>query len=186
MSRSIGVDRTHLVIRLQAALTAAAAVLLALSWASDATAAPASQSAFALAVHAGHYDVGSGRAETEAGVELRAATAFLGLAHAGGVMVNSGGAAYAYYGLRRPIKLGRWLVVTPHTGTGVYESGASKDLGGPVEFRSGLELVVNMSDWAQLGINFYHLSNAVLYRENPGSNSLVMTWSFSGDPPNRQ
>jgi hypothetical protein len=65
----------------------------------------------------------------------------------------------------------------PFTGAGLYEEGDGKDLGGPVEFRSGLEVAVRAGARWWVGLSYYHLSNAVLYDRNPGEESLVLVVS---------
>jgi len=61
---------------------------------------------------------------------------------------------------------------------GVYDRGNDKDLGGSIQFRSGLELAYEMNPGSRVGAVFYHLSNAGLEPNNPGSESLVVFWSW--------
>jgi hypothetical protein len=61
---------------------------------------------------------------------------------------------------------------------GYYERGDEKELGGSVQFRSGLELSYRLSPAHSVGAVFYHLSNAGLERPNPGSESLVLFWAW--------
>lgn len=101
-----------------------------------------------------------------------------------GLMAHGEGGGYAYSTLRVPFDRlwpERWperLRVTPYTGVGFYEPGDGKDLGGPVEFRSGIDLGWRAGERLWIGLSFYHLSNAVLYDENPGEESLVLTLSW--------
>ncbi len=46
------------------------------------------------------------------------------------------------------------------------------------EFRSALELGYEWANRKRLALAIYHLSNAGLYDRNPGSNSLILTYSF--------
>lgn len=95
-----------------------------------------------------------------------------------GALVNEDGGYYGYTSLRFPLHFGdRWRV-TPYTGAGIYSAGGGKDLGGPVEFRSGLEIAARVGRRSYLGVNYYHLSNAVLYDDNPGTESLILTYSI--------
>jgi hypothetical protein len=118
----------------------------------------------------------------EAGVEYRLAPfakvrrgAFL---PAVGVSGTSDGNVWVYGSLRFDWRLdGRWTV-TPQVGASLYEDDDGLDLGGPLEFRSGLELTYRLARGARLGFVFYHLSNARIYDDNPGSNSLVVTYGF--------
>lgn len=101
-----------------------------------------------------------------------------------GLMAHGEGGGYAYATFRVPFDRlwpERWpqrLRVTPYTGVGFYEPGDGKDLGGPVEFRSGIDLGWRAGERLWIGLSFYHLSNAVLYDENPGEESLVLTLSW--------
>ena len=70
-----------------------------------------------------------------------------------------------------------WGLV-PELGVGVYEQGDGKDLGGSLEFRSGIEVTYRANDSIRVGVGFYHLSNAGLHEVNPGLNSLVLTFGF--------
>ena len=138
-----------------------------------------------FAVSAGSFRVLDEKRVAEAGLELRCALVPLGFmpravpgfVPAAGVMVNADGSLYAYGGFRFEIAAGRRWQITPQVGGGVYARNGGFDLGGPVEFRSGLEVTRQVGDRHRLGLLFYHLSNAVLYDHNPGSESLVLTFS---------
>lgn len=47
-----------------------------------------------------------------------------------------------------------------------------------MEFRSGLEIAYRLANGHRVGMIYYHLSHANIYEDNPGSNSLVFTWSL--------
>jgi hypothetical protein len=91
-----------------------------------------------------------------------------------GGMVNDAGGYYGYLGLRLPLERGERWQVTPSIGPGIYSAGDGIDLGGPVEFRSGIEVSARLGERARLGVSYYHLSNGVLYDLNPGQESLVL------------
>ncbi len=142
-----------------------------------------------VAVWAGRFDVLENDSSTEVGAELRYRPFWEGsspirwrLAPAWGTMVTSERSAYVYAGFRLELPLGpRWRLV-PQSGAGLYHQGDGKDLGGPVEFRSGFELDLRLGDAHNVGLIFYHLSNAVLYDQNPGAESLALqlTWRLGG------
>ena len=69
-------------------------------------------------------------------------------------------------------------MVTPQFAVSLYEQGDGRDLGGVVEFRSGLEVAYAFAKGPRVGVLFYHLSNGDFYDFNPGSNSFVVTLSF--------
>ena len=166
---------------------AAAALLLLCA------AAPAAQAQVEeWALYGGVFDLDRGQETWEAGVEARLggfAIPFgdrfaLAVEPGFGLMGNGDGGGYLYTTLRFPLD-GYWpaswperLRVTPFTGVGLYAEGDGKDLGGPVEFRSGLEVAWRAGERLSVGVGFYHLSNAVLYDRNPGEESLVVVLSW--------
>jgi hypothetical protein len=134
---------------------------------------------------AGHFEpiVGDG-SSNEIGAELRFAPRRLpilprfvpDLMPTLGVTASAQGALYAYGGLSLDIPLGERWMFTPGTGAGLLYRSYSKNLGGPLEFRSALELSYRLSNDAWIGVCLYHLSNAGLRTPNPGSESLVLTY----------
>ncbi len=55
-----------------------------------------------------------------------------------------------------------------HAMPGLYAQGGDVDLGGPIEFRSGIELGYQNREGVRIGLGADHRSNAGLYRDNPG------------------
>ena len=94
-----------------------------------------------------------------------------------GGLATSDGTLYAYGGFRFDLPLGEKWVVTPQWGAGLYWVGDGRDLGGAVEFRTGIELARRVGERSRVGLLLYHLSNGRLYRFNPGTESLVLTYS---------
>ena len=68
--------------------------------------------------------------------------------------------------------------MTPGFGISVYEQGDGKNLGGPIEFRSIVEVSHQWPNRRRLALGMYHLSNAGIYDLNPGANSVIVTFSF--------
>jgi hypothetical protein len=66
--------------------------------------------------------------------------------------------------------------LTPSFATGYYDQGSSKDLGNNLEFRSQLELSYNLEKNKRVGISLNHISNASLADENPGTESIVISF----------
>lgn len=93
-----------------------------------------------------------------------------------GIIASAQGALYAYGGLSLDIPLGERWTFSPGTGVGLLYRSYSKDLGGPLEFRSALELSYRLPNDARIGVCLYHLSNAGFRTPNPGSESLVLTY----------
>lgn len=94
-----------------------------------------------------------------------------------GFMAGAQGTLYVYGGFRFDFPLGKRWVASPNWGVGLYEPAHGKRLGGPLEFRSGIELAHRLPGGSRLGVCLYHLSNAGIFDFNPGSESLVLTYS---------
>jgi lipid A 3-O-deacylase len=60
------------------------------------------------------------------------------------------------------------LGVQLHAMTGLYSSGKGQDLGGPIEFRSGIEVNYEMDNGWRVGAGWDHRSNLEIYKDNPG------------------
>ena len=146
-----------------------------------ATAPGAAALAAGWAAYGGIYDTASEDGHpAELGLEVRFAALGIpkvALRPAAGIAGTDDGNAWVYGGLRLDLELGRW-VVTPQFAVTLYDAGDGKDLGGPLEFRSGLEVAYDLATGPTVGLLFYHLSNGDFYDFNPGSNSLVLTLAF--------
>ena len=59
-----------------------------------------------------------------------------------------------------------------HTMAGLYARGNGADLGGPLEFRSGIEIGYEADNGWRYGISFDHRSNADLFERNPGLETI--------------
>jgi hypothetical protein len=141
----------------------------------------------AVALAAGAYDTGDPDEGTgEAGVEWRGAGWWrerlaprLALRPILGASVTTDRAAWGYAGLLADWRVApRWLLA-PSFAVSLFDPGDGKELGGPVEFRSAIEAAYEVGPRLRLGLAFYHLSNAGLYDDNPGSNSLVLVLATS-------
>ena len=137
------------------------------------------------AIYGGTYDTAEDDQPLELGLEYRWSAIKpdkfhprLALKPTAGIAGTEDGNAWVYGGLRLDVKLGEHWVTTPQFSVSLYDEGDGKDLGGVVEFRSGLEVAYRFESGQRLGLLFYHLSNADFYDRNPGSNSLVLTWGF--------
>ena len=94
-----------------------------------------------------------------------------------GLMATSRGTLYSYAGLRWDLPLSPSWSLAPSFATGLYYrgKGKGKNLGGALEFRSGIELSHAVSDKTRVGLSLYHLSHAGIGGKNPGSESLILT-----------
>ena len=59
-----------------------------------------------------------------------------------------------------------------HAMTGLYAEGSGTDIGGPIEFRSGIEVGYQARNGVRIGLGFDHRSNAGLYSRNPGLETI--------------
>jgi lipid A 3-O-deacylase len=95
-----------------------------------------------------------------------------------GLMANLEGSGYLYAGLNFDLLFFDHLLFAPGFAAGYFWKGHGKDLGYPLEFRSGVEVAWEFQDQRRLGIHFYHLSNASLGKKNPGEESLVLFYDI--------
>jgi lipid A 3-O-deacylase len=71
------------------------------------------------------------------------------------------------------------IYVQGHVMPGLYEpGGGGPDLGGTLQFRSGLEIGLATAAGLRLGLALDHRSNAGIYRDNPGLETLQIRVSF--------
>lgn len=62
---------------------------------------------------------------------------------------------------------------------GLYRQGSGRDLGGALEFRSSLEVGLQMRGGGELAVGFAHRSNAGIYSINPGLNTVYLGYSIA-------
>ena len=89
-----------------------------------------------------------------------------------GVLITSDNAGYVYTGVQAQYKIGI-LNITPSFTPGLYHEGDGKDLGHMLEFKSEVQLSLDLSKNTELGFSYNHLSNASLGDKNPGANSYM-------------
>ena len=128
-----------------------------------------------VAISAGEYNtVDQSRAAAELGLQWRGGGRWWVFHPIVGGMVTHQGAMHGYVGFTFDLPLGPHVVVRPSFAPGLYRQGGGKDLGYPLEFRSGLEIGWRLSGGTRVGAEFYHISNASLGDKNPGENSLML------------
>ncbi len=135
-----------------------------------------------LAFSLGGFDVNDDQTAGEARIEYRSHRKLFVFGPMAGLMVNSDGGAYGYGGIYFDITLGEHIVLTPSLAVGGYRRGGGKDLGSVIEFRSGVEVAWRFAGGARLGIAFNHISNASIDDNNPGTESIVLTYAIPLDP----
>ena len=92
-----------------------------------------------------------------------------------GFMITADNASYVYTGVQAQYSLGT-LNVIPSFTPGLYNQGDGKDLGHLLEFKSEVQLSLELPKDAQLGFSYNHLSNASLGDKNPGANSYMFNF----------
>ena len=92
-----------------------------------------------------------------------------------GAMITADNAAYLYTGIQANYKIGA-LNFTPSFAPGYYSEGDGKDLGHALEFKSELQLSLELPLDSQIGFSYNHLSNASLGDKNPGANSYMFNF----------
>ena len=85
----------------------------------------------------------------------------------------------AHAGGRYDISLDEKWILTPQLAVVGYEDGAGQDLGSGFLFRTGIELGYRIGTSSRVALTLYHMSNADLAKNNPGSESLMLSYSFS-------
>ena len=89
-----------------------------------------------------------------------------------GVMLTEDSAGYIYTGVQANYKIGNWNF-NPSFAPGYYNEGDGKDLGHALEFKSEIQLSLDLPKESQIGFSYNHLSNASLGDKNPGANSYM-------------
>ena len=92
-----------------------------------------------------------------------------------GFMMTADNAKYAYTGVQAQYKIGA-LNIIPSFTPGLYGEGDGKDLGHIIEFKSELQLSIDLLQNTELGFSYNHLSNASLGDKNPGANSYMFNF----------
>ena len=92
-----------------------------------------------------------------------------------GAMITADNAGYIYTGVQAKYKLGS-LNITPSFTPGLYHEGNGKDLGHLLEFKSEVQLSLDLSKSSKLGFSYNHISNASLGDKNPGANSYMFNF----------
>ena len=91
-----------------------------------------------------------------------------------GAFAMSDGTAYIHAGVYRDFALAPRWILTPHFSAGLYSKGDKNDLGGTVEFQSGVDLFYRLDHGWRLGATLRHVSNGGLYDTNPGIETLAV------------
>ncbi len=101
---------------------------------------------------------------------------FLGnLSPISGALITADNASYFYTGIQAQYKVGL-INITPSFTPGYYHKGDGKDLGHVLEFKSEVQISLNLPKDSQFGFSYNHLSNASIGDKNPGANSYMFNF----------
>ena len=89
-----------------------------------------------------------------------------------GGFITENKALYVYTGAQADFEFGSFTI-TPSFAPGYYNQGDGKDLGYPLEFKSEVQISLDLNDSTRLGVSYNHISNASLGSKNPGANSYI-------------
>ncbi|MDA9769233.1 acyloxyacyl hydrolase [Candidatus Pelagibacter sp.] len=92
-----------------------------------------------------------------------------------GGFLTENSAAYIYSGIEWNIDMGS-LEFTPSFAPGLYHKGDGKDLGHVLEFKTEVQLSLDLSENTKFGVSYNHVSNASLGDKNPGANSYMFNF----------
>jgi len=92
-----------------------------------------------------------------------------------GGWITDNNSVYLYTGAQVEYNIGL-VKITPSFAPGYYNSGDAKDLGSPLEFKSEIQMSLDLSDSTEFGMSYNHVSNAQLGDKNPGANSYMINF----------
>ena len=131
-----------------------------------------------LALGAGAFDFLHNNKATEFRGEYRFADGLYFLKPVLGVLATTRSSVYAYGGVRIDWVIADHYVIMPVATAGYYSKGDGKDLGSPVEFKTGAEFAYRFDAGWRVGVAFDHISNAGLTKRNPGTELLLLMVSL--------
>ena len=132
-------------------------------------------------VYSGMFDFSDdGKRSTLIGVQhqnenLNRDTFFGNISPITGALITADNAGYVYTGIQAQYKIGN-LNVTPSFTPGLYHEGDGKDLGHLIEFKSEVQISLDIFKNSEFGFSYNHISNASLGDKNPGANSYMFNF----------
>ena len=95
-----------------------------------------------------------------------------------GFMMTADADTYFYTGVQAEYKIGK-LNLIPSFSPGLYSMGDGKDLGSPLEFKSEVQLSLDLLPGTKFGYSQSHISNGDLGEKNPGADSYMFNFMKS-------
>tara|TARA_B000000557_G_scaffold250130_1_gene236174 strand:- start:98 stop:601 length:504 start_codon:yes stop_codon:yes gene_type:complete len=93
-----------------------------------------------------------------------------------GAFLTGNNSVYFYTGIEGQYGIGP-LKILPSFTPGYYEKGNGKDLGSALEFKSEIELGINIFENSKLSYSYSHISNNDWGNTNPGTDNQQITFS---------
>jgi len=110
-------------------------------------------------------------------VELRGGSKLAYFGPLLGVLANANEGLVGYGGVYLDGALGSWRL-TPFAAAGGYRRGDGKSLGRVFVFHLGGTVAYEFENETRLGITMTHTSNSRIYAENPGAESLLLSFAI--------
>ena len=98
--------------------------------------------------------------------------------HAVGLGVSADGELWLGIGQTWAYNFGSGFYTELHAMPGLYAANGGNDLGGPIEFRSGIELGYENANGWRYALSYDHRSNAGIYDYNPGIETVAFRVSI--------
>lgn len=130
--------------------------------------------------YGGAYDVFDERhRKAMGGLDLRFENFIQYFTPKAGAYVTAKGGNYIYGGFNFVIPVySDKIRVMPGISVGHHDHRKCKKLGGRIEFRSSIEINYQMDNKHRVGVALAHISNASIYKKNPGAEDLVLTYGI--------
>lgn len=134
-----------------------------------------------LTVEVGAFNIGRVRGNGGGAIELRAGAwgrplfrDRVWVAPIFGIGASGNRAVFGYFGAEADLALPRRWRMSGGFAFTRYATHGDVDLGGPLVFRSSFTIARRYQNGIEVGASFFHISNANLYRNNPGANQLSL------------
>jgi lipid A 3-O-deacylase len=92
-----------------------------------------------------------------------------------GGWLTANNSLYVYSGIQAEYDVG-FANFTPSFAPGYYNQGKGKDLGHALEFKTEVQLEVDVLENSNFAFSYNHISNASLGTKNPGANSYMFNF----------
>ncbi|MGE3770722.1 MAG: acyloxyacyl hydrolase [Bdellovibrionales bacterium] len=95
-----------------------------------------------------------------------------------GVEATTDGSFYGLGGIKAEVKWNQ-MYMTPSFGVGAYYSGDGKNMGSPLQFRTGVEVGYEFDrNGDRVGVQLTHISNADVAETNPGAEIVTLYYHY--------